>query len=500
MRRGTGMLAVVLAAGLAASAAGDGPRVTVGSKKFTESVVLGEMMAQLVRDAGVDAVHRPQLGGTRILWNALRTGEIDAYPEYTGTITAEILGGGDPADLAALREALAARGVHLGEPLGFDNTYALGMRADVADSLAIASVSDLSAHPDLRFGFTNEFMDRADGWPGLRRTYDLPQDDVRGIDHDLAYRGLLAGSIQVTDFYATDAELAAHDLRVLRDDRGHFPEYRAVVLSRTDLADRAPRAAAALARLAGTLTAGEMARLNARVRIDREGESRVAADFLAANLGVVPAVRESQPAARLWRRTREHLALVGVSLAAAVLVALPLGVLAARYDRLGQIVLGVTGILQTVPALALLVFMIPLLGIGAPPALAALFLYSLLPIVRNTHAGLKGIPASLHEVAVALGLPPLVRLWRVELPLAAPSILAGIKTSAVINVGTATLGALIGAGGYGQPILTGIRLGDTGLILQGAVPAALLALLIQGAFDLAERVIVPAGLRLRAEA
>ena len=158
-------------------------------------------------------------------------------------------------------------------------------------------------------------------------------------------------------------------------------------------------------------------------------------------------------------------------------------------------ILGTVGVIQTLPALALLVFMIPLLGIGGPPAVVALFLYSLLPIVRNTHAGLAGIDEPLRRSALALGLSPAARLRHIELPLAAPVILAGIKTSAVINIGTATLGALIGAGGYGQPILTGIRLDDVGLILEGAVPAALLALAVQGGFELAERRLIPRGLR-----
>ena len=165
---------------------------------------------------------------------------------------------------------------------------------------------------------------------------------------------------------------------------------------------------------------------------------------------------------------------------------------------MGQLVIGMTGILQTVPSLAMFVFMIPLLGIGTWPAIAALFLYSLLPIVRNTHAGLVGISPELRESAAALGLPTGVRLRRIELPLATRSILAGIKTAAVINVGTATLAALIGAGGYGQPILTGIRLDSVALILEGAVPAAILALLVQGMFEVIERWLTPRGLRLAA--
>ncbi len=254
---------------------------------------------------------------------------------------------------------------------------------------------------------------------------------------------------------------------------------------------------AALRRLEGRITADAMAGMNAAVKIDRRPEERVAADFLAAEFGIdSKVVTESRPE-RLLRRLREHLTLVGISLAAAILVAIPLGIVAARRPRLGGFILAAAGVIQTIPSLAILVFMIPWLGIGAKPALVALFLYSLLPIIRNTATGLQDIPPSLRESAEALGLPPFARLIRIELPMASRAILAGIKTAAVINVGTATIGALIGAGGFGQPILTGLRRDDRAMILfEGAIPAALLALAVQGAFDLAERFLVPKGLRL----
>jgi osmoprotectant transport system permease protein len=247
-----------------------------------------------------------------------------------------------------------------------------------------------------------------------------------------------------------------------------------------------------------------MIALNARARLDRVPEASVAADFLRTRLGDpenAPTSASPAPgrARRILARLGEHLALVGISLALSLAVAVPLGVLAARRRRVGRAVLAVVGVVQTIPSLALLVLMIPLLGIGTRPAIAALFLYGLLPIVRNTHAGLVGIAPDLRESADALGLPALFRLVRVELPLASPAILAGIKTSAVIAVGTATLGALVGAGGFGQPILTGIRLADTGLLLEGAVPSALLALAVEAGFDGVERLVVPGGLRLRPE-
>ncbi len=463
----------------------------VGSKNFTESVILGEIATGLARQAGLDVGHRRQLGGTRILWRALENGQIDVYPEYTGTLAQELLQMPE-ADELALRKALADRGLAMTAPLGFNNTYALGMREQRAQQLGIHSISDLRAHPDLRFGLSNEFMQRADGWPGLSKAYGLPQS-ANGLDHDLAYRGLAEAALDVTDLYQTDAEIPYYQLAVLDDDLGYFPSYQAVYLYRQDLRDRAPEWVAALDGMASRIDATTMQRLNARVKLDHETEAAVAADWLG-----IDAPETSGRVSRIWKRTCEHLVLVGISLGLALLVALPLGVFAARRRRLGQIILTITGLLQTLPSLAVFVFMIPLLGIGAKPAIAALFLYSLLPIVRNTHAGLTGIPRELRETAAAIGLPSSTRLWRIELPLALRTILAGIKTAAVINVGTATLGALIGAGGYGQPILAGIRLDDVGLILEGAIPAAVLALLVQGLFEIIERLLTPRGLRLAA--
>jgi len=479
----------MLLCALIAPAAQAATEVTVGSKNFTEAVVLGEIAAGAGRQAGVEVDHQRQLGGTRILWRALEQGQIDAYAEYTGTLKQELLQRPD-ADPAQVRALLAEHGLAMTGSLGFENTYSFGMTRQRAAQLGIGTLSGLRARPQLKLGLSNEFLQRADGWPGLREAYGLPQRP-NGLDHDLAYRALQSGAIDVTDLYSTDAEIPYYDLQVLQDDRRYFPDYQAVFLYRLDLRQRAPAFVQALTGLEGRIDVQAMQRLNAQVKLEHREESQVAADFLGL---ARPA--QAGRAQRVVQRTWEHLGLVGLSLGLALLVALPLGVLAARRPRLGQLVLTCTGLLQTLPSLAVFVFMIPLFGIGARPAIAALFLYSLLPIVRNTHAGLTGIPRELRETASALGLPPRTRLWRVELPLALRTILAGVKTAAVINVGTATLGALIGAGGYGQPILTGIRLDDVGMILEGAIPAAVLALAVQGLFEALERLLTPRGLRL----
>ncbi|WP_020475882.1 ABC transporter permease/substrate-binding protein [Zavarzinella formosa] len=466
--------------------------VVVGAKKFTESVILAEMGARLAREGGVES-RRDDLGGTPALWLALTQGDIDVYPEYTGTITRQMLKA-DPPDLS---EALAARGIRIGKPLGFRNNYALGMRKDTAANKGITKISDLRGHPELRLGFIHEFLDRPDGWPGVKRHYDLPQANVQGMNHTLAYRALVEKAIDLTEVYTTDGEIAQYDLLVLADDRNFFPAYEAVWLYRADLGDRHPKVVEQLRRLEGRISEPDMQRMNATVQEEKRDEGLVAGEFLGRVLNVGDGGQSSDGslAGRLLTTTVEHLWLVVPSLLAALLVAVPLGILAARHPAIGRIVLAVTGVIQTIPSLALLLFMIPVMmwlvgkGTGAPPAVAALFLYSLLPIVRNTYAGLTGIPAPLKESAEALGLPAWAILWRVELPLAARTILAGARTAAVINVGTATLGGFIGAGGYGRPILRGIDKFDIPLMLEGAIPAALLALAVEGLFELAERAI-----------
>lgn len=482
--------------GPATSLGASNDEVKIGSKAFTESVILGEMAAHLIKDSAIRSAHRRELGGTRVLWDALLKGDIDIYPEYTGTISEEILAGSGVHGEDAIRKALAAQGVRMTSPLGFKDNYALGMKRETCKRLNIRRISDLRDHPELTLGFSNEFMDRADGWPGLRARYGLPQKKVSGLDHNLAYRGLESGSIHVTDLYTTDAEIDYYGLSVLEDDLHYFPVYKAVFLFRADLEKRAFQAITALKKLEGRISEADMIKMNEAAKVEKVAETKIAADFLAERLSVKVGGRAETVIERIGRHTKEHLYLVSISLLAAILISVPLGIVAERKPVLGSAILGLVGVIQTIPSLALLVFMIPLLGIGGPPALVALFLYSLLPIVRNTYTGLRSIPPAIRESAEALGLPPFARLRLVELPMASREILAGIKTSAVINVGTATLGALIGAGGYGQPILTGIRLDDVGLILQGAMPAAMLALLVQGAFRLAETVVVPKGLRL----
>jgi len=472
------------------SAAAD---VAIGSKKFTESYVLGEIAKRALNDAGIPAEHRQGMGGTIILWEALRGGQIDVYPEYTGTIAQEILKSDHGLSLKQIRESLAKAGVGMTQPLGFNNTYALVMGRGEAQRLGVRTISDLRKYPNLKLGLTHEFLDRQDGWRPLRERYALPQQNVIGIDHALGYSALANGSIDVKDAYSTDAKIEQNDLVVLEDDLQFFPKYEAVFLFRSSIQ---PDAIAVLRRLAGTLDEKRMIRLNAEAERTKN-YTRAANLYFEPGATSKKALGESFPQ-KLARWTLRHLELAGFSLLLSVIVGIPLGIVASRGGAIGHTILGFTGAVQTIPSLALLALLVPLpfFGISVRTAIAALFLYGLLPIVRNTASGLQDIPRALRESAVALGLSPIARLWQIYLPLASRSILSGIKTSAVINIGTATLAALIGAGGLGEPILSGLNLNDHVTILEGAIPAALLALLVQGLFDLLDRVLIPKGLRI----
>lgn len=490
--------------------------VVVASKPFGESFVLAEMFAQLLEARGVSVDRRPGLGATEIAFRALRTNAIDVYPEYTGTGLLAILGDAPLASRAATfgRVALefpARFGTHWLPALGFENTYAIAVRRRTADSLRLATLSDLArVGTTLRAGLTPDFIGRADGLPGLQKAYGLRFNDVRALGPAVKYQALAAGEVDVIDGYSTDGLIARYDLVVLADDRRFFPPYEAAALVSQRAWNDAPRAIAALSELSGRLNETTMRELNKRLEVDGTPVGVVARDALTT-LGLVgPAARPSASASRdrdglvdylrdqratIARLTGRHLALVGASLLVAIALALPLGLVLERFARPAENVIRSVGVLQTLPGIALLAFMIPLLGIGVTPAVVALVLYSLYPIVRNTYSGVRDADHAAVSAARALGMTDVQILRDVRLPLAAPVIMAGIRTAAVINVGTATLAAFIGAGGLGEPIVAGLALSDTRMILSGAIPAALLAIGVDAGLALVERAVRPGHLR-----
>jgi osmoprotectant transport system permease protein len=472
----------------------------VGSKRFTESFILGEIIAQTVRDAGGTNVQlKSGMGNTSILLAALKSGEIDVYPEYTGTIAREILKTEQALSLEQMNARLAPMGLRAGVPLGFNNSYVLALRSDLAGSLNIKTISDLSRHPNLILGLSHEFIGRADGWRGLSQAYGLEALRPRGLDHGLAYEAIAAKKIDLVDAYGTDSKLSRYALTALQDDRHFFPSYEALLLFRVDVPERFPVAWQALQKLENALSQHTMLALNTRAEIDQQSFPVVAKQFLQ-NTKTGTSVTNVIPSSFMTvlfgpdflRLSGQHLFLVVCALALACVVGIPLGVVCFYAPRLGQVVLAVTSVMQTIPSLAVLAFLITVLGtIGTVPAIVALFLYALLPIVQNTHAGLKEIPSSMRQAATALGITTTQRLWLIELPLARGMILSGIKISAVLCVGTATIAAFIGAGGFGERIVQGLALNNTQLLLAGAIPAAAMALMMQGGFFLIEKYFTP---------
>jgi osmoprotectant transport system permease protein len=496
--------------------------VIIASKPFGESYLLAEMFAQLLEARGVRVSRRPGLGATEVAFGALRTNAIDVYPEYTGTGLLVILGETPQADphavFARVQRMFDERfGVRWLPPLGFENTYAIAVRRETAQELGLRTLSDLArVAPRLTAGLTPDFIGRADGLPGLQRAYGMRFGDVRPLAQALKYRALDSRGVDVVDGYSTDGLIERYGLVVLEDDRRFFPPYEAAALVGARLRRENPAAIAVLSELSGRLDVRTMRQLNARVEVGGEAVASVAAAALrdlglggarAAGGGRRAEGRErTSLAAYLWARRAtllaaagRHLLLTGVSLLAAVLIAIPLGLLLEHRRRIAEPVIRAVGVLQTIPSIALLALMIPLLGVGIRPALVALWLYALYPIVRSTYTGVRDADPAAVYAARALGMTPRQVLRYVRTPLAAPSILSGVRTAAVITVGTATLAAFIGAGGLGEPIATGLALADTRLILSGALPAAVLALLVDLGLGLVERAVTPAPLRYAAE-
>lgn len=482
------LLVVAIPTGMAAT---EPTEIRVASKNFTESYLLAEMVSQVLEEAGYSVERRFGLGGTLICFEALVNDEIDVYVEYTGTLAQAILSAPEVTLLSELKARVADRGLDLLAPLGFNNTYAMAVKRDRAGQLGLQKVGDLAQYPNLNVVVSHEFLERADGWRGLAATYGLTHS-VSGIEHGLAYQAVEDDIIDVTDAYSTDGELERYDLIVLEDDKSYFPVYLAVPLIRSGLPQDARDA---ITQLAGSIDDNQMRSLNADVVVAGRSFADVANEFLRMQRLTSKRVTDDRLWDSLIANTIQHLKLTLIALAAAVFAGVGLSLLVFRLSLLARAVTYVAGLLQTIPSIALLALMIPVFGIGMWPAIVALFLYSLLPILRNSLTALTTIDPTLIRVAVAMGLSDREQIRYLFVPLSLPSMLAGIRTAAVISIGTATLAAFIGAGGLGEPIVTGLALNDAGLILQGAVPAAGLALLTELLFEGIERMVLPGHLR-----
>jgi osmoprotectant transport system permease protein len=516
-------LAIAAAMIVTSSISAQNPRsdrpVVIASKPFGESFILAELFAQMLENRGFKVDRRPGLGATEVAFSAVRSGAVDAYPEYTGTGLLAVLHEPPRSDPAAVfdrvsREFRSRFGVRWLPPLGFENTYAIAVRRETAAKYSLATLSDLArAGPQLNAGLTADFIERKDGLPGLRGAYGMSFKSVRPLGQAVKYEALASGAVDVIDGYSTDGFIAKYDLVVLRDDKRFFPPYEAAALVSARLQKENPGAIAALSELSGRIDVTTMRKLNARLEVNQEPVEKIARSELVA-LGLVTTGGQSGVSTSssrssflnyMWGRRAalgsallRHILLVAISLIAGILVAIPLGLWLDYAGRAAEPVIRAVGLLQTIPSLALLAFMVPLIGIGVWPALVALWIYSLYPILRSTYSGIRDADPNAVHAARALGMTPGQILTQVRLPLAAPTILSGIRTAAVIGVGTATLAAFIGAGGLGEPIATGLALADTRLILSGALPAAVLALVVDALLGLVERITTPAPLKFAA--
>jgi osmoprotectant transport system permease protein len=462
----------------------------VSSKNFNESYILGEIIVQILEDRGYQVERQFGLGGTMICYQALINGEIDMYPEYSGTIEKAIFKLQQPTSFEQLQNLLKSEySLELLNSFGFNNTYAITVKEELAKKLKLKSISDLRHHPELRVGLSYEFLERTDGWGELAKAYSLPIRPI-GMEHGLSYQALNQNEIQVMDVYSTDAEIQKYDLVLLEDDLNFFPKYLAAPLVRSELS---PDIKQILSELSGRINDSEMQRLNAEVAIDKKSFAETAHTFLLKEglLQNQDSIRLDDKWLTLGSRTLTHIKLTAIALLAAMVMAVPFGILIYRLPVVSRPIIYFAGLLQTIPSIALLALMIPLFGIGAKPAVVALFLYALLPILRSTCAALNSIDPILKKVSVGMGLTVWQRLRYIEIPLATPNMLAGIRTATVINIGTATLAAFIGAGGLGEPIVTGLSLNDPYLIMWGAIPAAVLAIIIELLFEALERLVIP---------
>lgn len=497
--------------------------IVVASKPFGESFLLAEMFAQLLERSGRTVERRPGLGTTDVAFQALRAGAVDVYPEYTGTGLVAILGDSlTDAMRADSRSAyvhvatatLQRFGVTWLPPLGFQNGYAIAVRRETARRFRLRTLSDLAASTaSLKAGFTADFIGRGDGWPGLARAYGLRLESIKPLAPALKYEALATGAVDIIDGYATDGLLAKYALVTLDDDRQFFPPYDAAGLVSRRLARDDPSALAVLSRLSGRLTEADMRMWNRAIEVDAQPIPFVARRALSSlglgDTGTMGAEVRRTATIGFWaffwarrgetvRLAGEHAVLVVLSLTLALLVAVPLGLSLSARPTVAEPVLQLFGVVQTVPSIALLVFMIPVFGVGVVPAIIALWGYALLPIARATYTSVRLADPDAVAAIEAMGATARQQLWWVRLPLAAPIMLAGVRTAAVLTIGTATLGAFIGAGGLGEPIVTGLGLADARLVMSGALPAALMAVGVDAALAVVARWVAPAHLRRRA--
>ena len=492
------------------------PPLVIGSKTFTENILLGELLAVLLEEKYQQKVERKlNIGGTKLVFDALNSKQIDVYPDYTGTGYTMILklSGETRAEKIyqiVKQNFLKKFQIHWSPPLGFNNTYTLALQKDDARFKSVNQISELKGkEQNLSLAVGHEFMEREDGYDSFTRMYQLnfPKNKIHTMNPALMYSALKNKKADLIMAYSTNGKIKSYNLKTLEDDKNFFPPYHAAYLTRLGVLKQFPSLKKAFQELKGNINEKEMTNLNYQMEQRKDKPALLAKNFLIKknilNKKIVQFKKQNLIGYYFSKRDYffkifiEHLVLTFSALFLSLFLSIPIGILSARKKSLEKIVFPIVNTFQTIPGLALLGLLIPFLGIGYAPAILTLFIYSLLPLIRNTYEGIKGVDRDCIEVSIGMGLTPWQVLKKVEIPMALPVIIAGVRTSTVIVVGTATLAALVGAGGLGDPIFRGIATVNSKLIFLGAVPAALLAIVLDKALSLTEKILVSKGLRLR---
>jgi osmoprotectant transport system permease protein len=469
--------------------------IRIGSKIFTEGYVLAEILAQHLEAQGLAVKRLGGLGATGITEQAMKSGEMDLVVDYTGSISQAFLGHSKKLAFQDLQQKLKPFGFIMGRPLGFNNTYGIAVRKEWIDEYKIHKLSQLTewlkdkSDKKIKAAFTPEFTNRPENWPQLKNFYALENIQVLQMDHQLAYESLAHLKVDLMEAYTTDAKLKHYKLKVLDDDQKFFPRFDAVILANAKWVKKNAETWAHLQKLEGLFSDEVMTELNGQADLEKKSIASIARNFLSEkfkkNLPEAPSRISS-----IQRFLNElipafvrHLILVIVPCFLASLVAIPLAYFSLKFLRFAHVFASLATLAQTIPGLALLALLIPFLGIGLLPALTTLFLFALLPLYLSTLNGFRSLPQTLHLTCQTLDIKGWFKFRIVEWPMVKPSFLSGLETALISTVASATLAALIGAGGLGQKIIAGLALNDHQTILEGAVPASLLALLIQFFFS-----------------
>lgn len=441
--------------------------IKIGAKKFTEGNISAYLILQELKkiNKNLDIEVLENLGGTGIVTSAIKNKKIDIYIDYTGTLVNSF-----QTNYKNLEQTLYSHNIILGPNLGFNNSYGLAVKANNS----ISRISEISLKH--RVGISHEFFKRNDGYKYLSKAYDLQNVPVT-LEHSLLFQSLNSESLDVIEVYTTDAKILKNNLKVLSDDRDFFSRYDAVVLVNVEFYNKNKKMIDKLfTNIKERFTNKDIIEANYLVEIDGLRYDEAAGKLSGVKL---LAKKKENVFFEILPYFLEHLKYLVITIFLCVLIGIPIGGFAAKSKAFERVSMTLISIFQTIPSLALLVFLIPLFGLGELTTIIALTLYGLLPIAKSTHSAISNIPKELSEFSDLIRMSKIQKFLLVEIPLAAPEILTGIKITSIATIGVTVIAAFVGAGGLGTLIVTGLSLNKTSLILKGAIPSALMALIVE---------------------